>query len=115
MGQYPNHSRSRRGPPLLEQEHIQLIDKVKHTLAPEDDVEITTTPTLDTHTLRVMSKLHHPELWPAKKEESQQYEEADITTKIIKRFINAIQSKDTAPEEQALGFFTKKKPKTLLT
>ena len=52
-------------PLSLERKHIKLIDKVKCTLAPtEDDLKITT-PILDTHTLRAISKLHHRKLWPA--------------------------------------------------
>ena len=39
----------------------------------------------------------------------------DITNEMIEPMINAIQSKDTTPEEQAQGFYTRKKLKTLST
>ena len=38
-----------------------------------------------------------------------------MTTELIKRPINAAQSKDTAPKDQALGFCTRKKSKSSST
>ena len=97
---------------LIQQRNLE--EKIRQTLAPIEDDMVITTPFLDTHTLRAISKLQHPTLWPHKSN-SQSYEEADITTELIECLIHAIQSKDTTPEEQALGFFTRKKLKTLST
>ena len=72
-------------------------------------------PFLDTHSLRAISKLQHPQLWPEHDREQIEYEEADISTELIERLINAIGSKSTTAEEHALGFFTRKKLKTLAT
>ena len=93
----------------------QLETKIRETLAPTEDDMAFTTPFLDTHTLRAISRLQHPELWPDNPDIQAKYEEADITTELVERLINAIQSKDTTPEEQALGFFTRKKLKLLST
>ena len=38
---------------------------------------------------------------------------SNISTKIMEWLTNAIQSKDTTPEEQALGLYTRKKLKNL--
>ena len=98
-------------PQFLEREQTNNINKVKCALAPaENDLEITT-PTLDTHTLRAILKLNHPELWLENKKEFQIYEEADTTTDMVERLLNAIQSKDTTLEEQALGFSPKRNSK----
>ena len=45
--------------------------------------------------------------------EQTECKEADISTELMERLINATQSKSTTAEEHALGFFTRKKPKTL--
>ena len=91
-------------------------DKAKQTLAPtEDDMEITT-PYLDTYTLRAISKIRHPDTWNNPQLDPSSLQIADISADEIERMINAIQSKETTQQEQqALGFYTRKKVKTLDT
>ena len=74
-----------------------------------------TTPFLDAHTLRAMSKPQHPHLWPMCNKEQIECKEADMSTELMEQSINAMQSKFTAQEEHALGFFNRKKLKTLVT
>ena len=74
-----------------------------------------TTPFLDTHTLRAISKLRHPDIWDNIQLDLLTLTNANISTEVTERLINAIQSKETTPEEQALGFYTRKKLKTLIT
>ena len=69
---------------FLERQQINNIQKAQTPLAPsEDDLEINV-PIQDTHKLMMTSKLDHPDLWSANKKDMQKYEEADITTEIIK-------------------------------
>jgi hypothetical protein len=84
-------------------------------LAPiEDDMEIST-PSLDIHSLRSITRIRHPEIFDNFSLDEDAFEQNDITTECIELMINAIQSKSTTPEEQALGFFTRKKLKKLNT
>jgi hypothetical protein len=79
---------------------------VREHLAPnEDDLDITV-PSIDLYSLRAIAKLRHPSI---------SFEEEDIASEIVALAINAIQSKATTPEEQALGHFTRRKLKRLST
>ena len=70
-------------------------------------------PTLDIHSLKAITKLRHPEIFEDNLHDP--FDQSDISTELIKLMINAIQSKETTPEEQALGYFTRRKLKTLNT
>ena len=87
--------------------------KIEKQLAPtEDDMEISI-PTLDIHSLKAITKLRHPEVFEDNPHDP--FDQSDISTELIELMINAIQSKETTPEEQALGYFTRRKLKTLNT
>ena len=87
--------------------------KIERQLAPtEDDMDISI-PTLDIQSLKAITKLRHPELFEDNSHDS--FDQADISTELIELMINAIQSKETTPEEQALGYFTRRKLKSLNT
>ena len=63
-------------------------DNVARALAPtEDNMEITTL-YLDTHTLRVISKLRHPNIWNNTQLDSLTITNADISTEVIERLVN---------------------------
>ena len=79
---------------------------IEQTLAPIEDDMVMTMPFLDTHTLRAMSKLQHPQLWPEHDNEQIEHKEADISTKLMEQLMNAMQSKSATQEEHALGLFT---------
>ena len=100
---------------VITKQQSQVAKRIRQTLAPiEDDMAITT-PFLDTHTLCAISKLQHPNFWPPQNISNTASKEADTSTELVERLIHAIQSKDTTPKEQALGFFTRIKLKTLST
>ena len=83
--------------------------KVRRQLAPiEDDLDLVI-PNLDLHSLRAISKLHKPE------NGSLPFDSSTISDDIIMTVINAINSKATTPEEQAIGHFTRRKLKKLST
>ena len=93
--------------------HDNISHKVKRTLAPtEDNMEITIL-YLDTHTLRAISKIRHPETWNTHQLNQTNPKATEIPAEDIERMINAIQSKETTTQEQALGFYMRKKLKTL--
>ena len=81
---------------------------IQSQLAPtEDDMDFTV-PTITIHSLRVITKLRcaDPNL---------RFDSSELSAKAIELVINAIRSKSTTPEEQALGYFTRKKLKLLST
>ena len=87
-------------------EHIekmeQLHARIQAKLAPtEDDMDVSLL-TLDIHSLRALTRLRNSAM---------SFEETDISSEKIELMINAIQSKATTPEEQALGHFTRRKLK----
>ena len=84
-------------------------------LAPSNNDMVITTPNLDSHALRATVKLHNPKIWKENQIDPESIKNAEISKEIVEIIINAIQSKETTPEEQALGFFTRKKLKTLST
>ena len=94
---------------------VPAVKPIERTLALTEDNMLTTTPFLDAHTLRAMSKLQHPQLWPAQNEEQIECKEANVSAKLTEQLINAMQSKSATQEEHAPGFFTQKKLKTLAT
>ena len=69
-------------------------------------------PTLDVHTLQAITRLRFPKSFPTGNT-SDPFCEADITSEMIEHLIHAIQSKATTLEEQALGYFTRKKLQTM--
>ena len=83
-----------------------LDSLIQKKLAPTADDMISSVPTLDIHSLRAITKLQYPAI---------SFEEEDFSTEEVELFINAIQSKATTPEEQALGHFTRRKLKTIKT
>jgi hypothetical protein len=83
-----------------------LHAKIQSQLAPTEDNMDTTVPSIDIHSLRAITKLRNPDL---------SFEENDITNEMISLFLNAIQSKATTPQEQALGHFTRRKLKQMPT
>ena len=83
-----------------------LHANIQKQLCPtEDDMEVTV-PTIDLHALRAIACLRNPEL---------SFAEEDISSELIELSINAIRSSATTSEEQALGFFTRRKLKRLAT
>ena len=96
-------------PPFLDRtpkQVNQLHANIQSYLAPDEDDMDASVPTLDLHSLRCISRLRNPEL---------SFEEDDISSEMIELAINAIRSSATTPEEQALGFFTRKKLKQMDT
>ena len=65
-------------------------------------------PTLTIHALRAITKLHCSD-------RNLSFGEADVSTETIELIINAVRSKATTAEEQALGHFTRRKLKKLST
>ena len=63
-------------------------------------------PTLDLHSLRAISKLRHP---------NSSFDTESLPSDLIEFTIDAIRSSATTSEEQALGFFTRRKLKKLTT
>ena len=106
-------------PPFLDREQINKLNKIGSNIckqmAPiEDDMEVSI-PSLDIHSLRAITKIRYPEIFEEYKNNEEAFDQNDITAEYIELMINAIQSKSTTPEEQALGFFTRKKLKKLNT
>lgn len=85
-----------------------LHAQIQALLAPTEDVMQISVPTLSIHALRAITKLHCSD-------QSLSFDEADVSTETIELMINAVRSKATTPEEQALGHFTRRKLKKLST
>ena len=83
--------------------------KVQKQLAPTEDDLALVIPTIDLHSLRAITKLHKAE------NEQLPLDPSTVTDELIMAVINAINSKATTPEEQAIGHFTRRKLKKLAT
>ena len=96
-----------------QQTKTEVRNQAAKVLAPsEANLEITT-PYHDTYTLIAIPKIRHLELWSKSQLDPTNIAYSDKSTEIIELLINVIQSKDTALEEQALGFYTRRKLKNL--
>ena len=76
-----------------------------HICNAEDDMDISV-PTLDIHSLRAISSLRHPDT---------RFDANNLPSDLLEFTIDAIRSSATTSEEQALGFFTRRKLKKLIT
>ena len=92
-----------------------IRNKIKRTLAPSEDDMAITTPYLNTHTLRAIAKIKEPTMWNDPKLDAKLMNIEDISAEEIEQMINALQSKEMTAQEQALGFYTRNKLKSLDT
>ena len=85
-----------------------LHAKIQQQLAPiEDDMDVVV-PSLDLSSFKAIMNLHRPE-------NAELMQQEDPSDELITLAINAINSKATTPEEQALGHFTRRKLRSLST
>ena len=82
--------------------HAQVRQHLCHT---EDDMEVSV-PTLDLHSLRAIAQLRHP---------NTSFDTDTLPSDLLEFTVDAIRSSATTSEEQALGFFTRRKLKKLST
>ena len=87
----------------------KLHADIRRKLAPTEDDMNMVVPTIDIASLRAIARLHR------KGNQKLPLDEDELPTEMIEMMINAINSKATTTEEQALGHFTRKKLQKLST